>query len=76
MHVDFIKIDGLFIRRLHEHVDDQGIAKAMVAIAKDLQIKTIAEFVEQDATISLLKEFGVDYAQGFLIGKPAPSARI
>jgi Amt family ammonium transporter len=75
MHVDFIKIDGSFIRRLHEHRSDQGITKAMATVAKDMDMKTIAEFVEQEATLQFLKEFGVDYAQGFLIGKPSPVPR-
>ena len=72
MHVDFIKIDGFFIRRLHEHRYDQGIVRAMTAVAKEMEMKTIAEFVERHEAIPLLKQFGVDYAQGFLIGKPAP----
>jgi EAL domain-containing protein (putative c-di-GMP-specific phosphodiesterase class I) len=41
-------------------------------IASEMGIKTIAEFVEQDETLHMLAAFGVDYAQGFLIGKPAP----
>ncbi len=72
MHVDFIKIDGFFIRKLHEHRYDQGIVRAMTTVAKEMKIKTIAEFVEHDETMRLLKPLGVDYAQGFLIGKPAP----
>ena len=72
MAVDFVKIDGAFIRRLHEHAADQGIVKAITMIAREMGIRTIAEFVEQDATLDMLKQFGVDYAQGFLIGKPAP----
>ncbi len=71
MHVDFIKIDGFFIRKLHEHRYDQGIVRAMTTVAKEMKIKTIAEFVEHDETMRLLKPLGVDYAQGFLI-KPAP----
>lgn len=72
MHVDFIKIDGFFIRRLHEHRYDQGIVRAMTSVAKEMEMKTIAEFVERQEVIPLLKKFGVDYAQGFLIGKPTP----
>lgn len=72
MQVDYIKIDGLFVRRLHEKKEDQGIVNAISTIARNLQIKTIAEFVEKKETLRLLKSFQVDYAQGFLIGKPAP----
>jgi len=76
MNVDFIKIDGTFIRELHEHKHDQGIVKAITTVARDMEIKTIAEFVEQEGTIPFLKEFGVDYAQGFLIGKPTPAPNV
>lgn len=72
MAVDFVKIDGAFIRRLHDNAPDQGIVKAITMIAHEMDIRTIAEFVETDATLNMLHQFGVDYAQGFLIGKPAP----
>jgi EAL domain-containing protein (putative c-di-GMP-specific phosphodiesterase class I) len=76
MNVDFIKIDGAFIRRLHEHRHDQGIVKAIITVARDMRVKTVAEFVEQEETLNLLKKFEVDYAQGFFIGKPAPAPNI
>ena len=76
MAVDFLKIDGIFIRRLHERREDQGIVKAITTVARDMGISTIAEFVEYEETLRLLKNFGLDYAQGFLIGKPAPSPKI
>ncbi|MBI5892687.1 MAG: EAL domain-containing protein [Deltaproteobacteria bacterium] len=72
MHIDYIKIDGSFIRRLHENPDDQHIVKSIIAVAKGMGIKTVAEFVEKEETIKLLKEYGVDYAQGYAIGKPGP----
>jgi len=73
MDVDFIKIDGSFIRRLHENPKDQLFVRSMVDVAKGLGIKTVAEFVETEETLRLLKEFGVDYAQGYFIGKPLPN---
>lgn len=72
MQVDYIKIDGSFVRRLHENKDDQHIVKAITDVAKGMGIKTVAEFVEKEETLRLLKEYGVDYAQGYLIGKPGP----
>lgn len=72
MQVDYIKIDGYFIKKLHESPDDQFLVKAITDVAKGMGIKTVAEFVEEKETIKLLKEFGVDYAQGYLIGKPGP----
>lgn len=70
--VDYIKIDGAFIRKLHENADDQVFVKAIIDVARGLGIKTIAEFVEYEEALNLLKILGADYAQGYLIGKPAP----
>lgn len=72
MHVDYIKIDGSFVKRLHENPDDQFIVKAIAGVAKGMGIETVAEFVEKEETLKLLREFGVDYAQGYFIGKPGP----
>lgn len=72
MKVDYIKIDGSFIKNLHENPNDQLFVKAIIDVATGMGIKTVAEFVEKEETLSLLKEYGVDYAQGYLIGKPAP----
>lgn len=72
MHIDYIKIDGSFIRRLHENTEDQHIVKSIIAVAKGMGIKTVAEFVEKKETLELLREYGVDYAQGYAIGKPGP----
>lgn len=72
MRVDYIKIDGSFIRMLHENRNDQLFVKAITDVARGMGIKTVAEFVEVKETINLLKEFGVDYAQGYAIGKPSP----
>lgn len=70
--VDYIKIDGAFIRRLHENADDQVFVKAIIDVARGLNIKSIAEFVEQEGALDFLKRHGADYAQGYFIGKPAP----
>jgi diguanylate cyclase (GGDEF)-like protein/PAS domain S-box-containing protein len=71
MPVDFIKIDGYFIQHLDKNADDQLFVKAIVDVANGLGIKTVAEFVQNDETLKLLDEFGVDYAQGYFIGKPS-----
>lgn len=70
--VDYIKIDGAFVRRLHENADDQIFVKAIIDVAKGLGIKSIAEFVEYEEALNVLKALGADYAQGYLVGKPAP----
>ncbi|GMR04497.1 MAG: hypothetical protein BMS9Abin23_0395 [Thermodesulfobacteriota bacterium] len=72
MDVDYIKIDGSFIRRLNENPDDQLFVKAMIDVAHGMRIKTVAEFVENEETLALLKKFDVDYAQGYFIGRPGP----
>lgn len=70
MHVDYIKIDGSFIKNLHLNPNDQLFVKAITDVAKGMGVKTVAEFVEKEETVGLLREYGVDYAQGYLIGKP------
>lgn len=73
MQVDYIKIDGSFIRELNKNLSDQIFVKAIKDVAKGLGIKTVAEFVENQETLKLLREYGVDYAQGYFIGKPSPN---
>ena len=68
----FIKIDGSFIRKLGEHEDDQILVKAIGEIARAFGKKTIAEYVEDEETLSLLTEYEIDYAQGYHIGRPFP----
>lgn len=67
---EYIKIDGSFIRNLRSRPDDQVLVKAMVDIAVAFKKKTIAEQVEDAETLALLKEYGVDYSQGYYTGKP------
>jgi len=69
---EFIKIDGSFINKLGERADDQVLVKAMGEIAKAFGKKTIAEQVEDEKTLALLAEYGIDYAQGYYIGRPVP----
>jgi len=68
--VDFVKIDGRFVRNLAGSVTDQAMVRAMNDIAHALGKKTIAEFVEDAVCFQLLREFGVDFAQGFHLGRP------
>jgi diguanylate cyclase (GGDEF)-like protein/PAS domain S-box-containing protein len=73
MQVDYIKIDGSFIKKLHENPDDQVFVKAITDVARGLKIKSVAEFVETGESLKLLREFRVEYAQGYFIGKPGPA---
>ncbi len=66
-----LKIDGDFIRGLAVSPVDQLVVKAIVEIAHGMNLRTIAEYVEDAPTLELLREFGVDYCQGFEVGPPA-----
>ena len=70
--VDYLKIDGSFIRDLPRSAVDQHLVQAMVAVARGLGKRTIAEFVGDDETLQLLRSYGVDFAQGYFVGRPAP----
>jgi EAL domain-containing protein (putative c-di-GMP-specific phosphodiesterase class I) len=69
---DFLKIDGDFIRSLPSSPTDQLVVKALVDVVAGMGRRTIAEFVGDGATLEMLRDFGVDYAQGFQVGMPAP----
>ncbi len=68
--VDFIKIDGSFITKLESEEADRIMVKAIANIAKGLGIQTIAECVESESTLNVLKSLNVDMAQGYLLGVP------
>jgi diguanylate cyclase (GGDEF)-like protein len=69
--VDYVKIDGQFIKNLVKDETDQMLVRSMHQIAKKMGKKTIAEFVECPKTIKLLREIGVNYGQGYIFGKPS-----
>jgi len=71
---DVIKIDGAFIRDMPRNDADQLTVKAIVQIARGLGKTTIAEFVQDDDTTRMLREYGVDMAQGFHLGRPVDEA--
>lgn len=68
--VDYLKIDGMFIRDLLKDRTDRIFVKSIIDIAHTLNIETIAEFVEDDETMQVVRDLGADYAQGFVVGKP------
>lgn len=69
---DVLKIDGEFIRNCRTNPVDRLVIQAVVDIARGLGKHTVAEFVGDDETMALLRAHGVDYAQGFHLGKPVP----
>jgi diguanylate cyclase (GGDEF)-like protein/PAS domain S-box-containing protein len=70
--VQYLKLDGEFIQNLPRSEVDAHMVNAIVGIAQGLGIKTVAESVSDEETIRLLRRHGVDYAQGFHVGAPAP----
>lgn len=67
---DYIKIDGSFIRNLVKNQVDQKMVKLIAEIGREAGMQTIAEYVQSGPAFSLLAELGVDYAQGYYVGKP------
>ncbi|OYV18907.1 MAG: PAS/PAC sensor-containing diguanylate cyclase/phosphodiesterase [Methylococcaceae bacterium NSM2-1] len=70
--VDFLKIDGLFVKDIVVDEVDLAMVRAINEVGHIMGKKTIAEFVENEQIFNLLNELGVDYAQGYGIGKPVP----
>jgi diguanylate cyclase (GGDEF)-like protein/PAS domain S-box-containing protein len=66
-----LKIDGMFIRDLPNNRDNQAFVKAMIDVARGLDKITVAEFVEDAATLDMLRDFGVDMAQGYYLHRPS-----
>ena len=70
LNVNFLKIDGSLIKNLLEDKNSFYVVESIVSFAKKMNIKTIAEFVENEKIFNLLKEIGVDYFQGYYFSKP------
>jgi EAL domain-containing protein (putative c-di-GMP-specific phosphodiesterase class I) len=72
LNVDFVKIDGAYVKEAHTQRRDQAILKSMVSLCRELGVGTIAEMVETEDQAALLSELGVEFAQGWLFGRPGP----
>lgn len=70
INIDFIKLDGIFIKNLKNSERNRTITRAIVNLSKTLGIETIAEFVEDEEVYEIIKKCGINYAQGYYIGKP------
>ncbi len=73
--VDFVKIEGEFIRNLTKNEKDKAFVESIVTLVHKLNIKTVAEFVDNEDVYRAVKKLGIDYAQGFYLGKPSPQLR-
>ena len=67
--VDFLKIDGAFCQNLASSQDDRFFIRTLIDLARNLQIPTVAEWVEDEETARILTEWGITYLQGHLFGK-------
>lgn len=67
---DLLKIDGSFIVNMNKHPANIAIVEAIVNLARNLGMKVIAEWAEDNATVQTLTEIGVDYVQGFVVARP------
>lgn len=70
--IDYLKIDGSFVKNLAQDYTDLAIVRAFNDIGRTLGLRTIAEFVETEETLRALEAVGVDYLQGFYLHKPSP----
>ena len=70
--VDYLKLDGCFVTNMVNDPIDKAMVKAINQIGHTMNIRTIAEFVEDENTLAAVHEIGVDYAQGYIIAKPVP----
>jgi PAS domain S-box-containing protein len=70
--IRYLKIDTSFVRDVATSREDQAMIRGIIAIARELDVLTVAEGIEDAPTLELVTELGVDYAQGFHIGRPAP----
>jgi EAL domain-containing protein (putative c-di-GMP-specific phosphodiesterase class I) len=72
LRFDVLKIDGGFVQGLRDNPTDRLVVEAVVAIARGLGTPSLAEFVADSDTLDAVRALGVDYAQGFHLGRPMP----
>jgi len=73
---DLLKIDGSFIVNMNRHPANVAIVEAIVSLAQNLGMKTVAEWAEDAETVETLAEIGVDFVQGFVVARPQVPSRL
>ena len=68
--VDYIKIDGTFVKDVSTDPVSRAMVDSIQQMARAMKLKTIAERVENEQTLNILREIGIDYAQGYHLGRP------
>lgn len=74
--VDYLKIDGSFVKDMHTNKIDHAMVRSIHSVAEAMNIKTVAEFVENQAILKELKNIGVHYGQGLYLGEPIPIKKL
>jgi diguanylate cyclase (GGDEF)-like protein len=72
----YVKIDGEFVQNVATNETDQLMVGGMLAITQGMHLRTVAEFVGDSACLEQLRSMGVDFAQGFFLGRPRPLAKV
>jgi diguanylate cyclase (GGDEF)-like protein len=75
LNIDFLKIDGAFVKQIHQNRIDYAMVASINQIGQLMGLQTIAEFVENDQILELIKALHIDFAQGYGIDKPKPLPR-
>ncbi|WP_058050066.1 EAL domain-containing protein [Janthinobacterium sp. Ant5-2-1] len=70
--VDYLKIDGVFVRDIASNAINRAMVKAINEVGHVMGLKTVAEYVEDEATLAVIRELGIDYAQGYAVGSLRP----
>jgi EAL domain-containing protein (putative c-di-GMP-specific phosphodiesterase class I) len=76
LSLDYLKIDGSFIRNLGADSVNQAMVAAMIKLARTLHFQVVAEQVEDSESLEAAKRMGVDFVQGYHLGRPQPLARV
>jgi EAL domain-containing protein (putative c-di-GMP-specific phosphodiesterase class I) len=74
--VDYLKIDGMFIRDIKSNAISCALVKAINEVGHVMGMRTVAEYVEDEETLQLVRDLGVDYAQGYAVGSLRPMSSI
>jgi EAL domain-containing protein (putative c-di-GMP-specific phosphodiesterase class I) len=74
--VDYLKIDGAFVNDITSNPVDRSMVEAIHRIGHQMGLKTIAEYVETDQTLAMLRQIGVDYVQGNHVHFPEPLEKL
>src|SRR5262249_37311994 len=70
--VQFLKLDGNFVRDMEKDVVDRTLVKSIAEIGRVMRLPIVAEWVENDSILEMVRAFGIDYAQGFGVSRPRP----